>query len=94
MTLHGWRAWYANGGIFSSQDILPEDLPTFGMQAVVLYFEPPYREYIWGSDFIIWTGTTFVGSMTKLEGKVFPGSYISDEGFDYIQTQAMAAVSL
>lgn len=45
-----WRLYYADGSTFDSSDGRWEDAPSSGVQALMLYFKPPYRQFITGID--------------------------------------------
>lgn len=45
-----WRAWYADGAVYSSADVAWADLPAEGMVGVVVYLAHPYRRIVDGAD--------------------------------------------
>lgn len=50
--MHGWRAYYADGRTFASNEVLWLHLPPTGLVGVVVFLEPPYRRIIDGHDWI------------------------------------------
>ncbi len=57
MKVMGWRAWYADGAVYSSLDMDWDALPDDGVISVVLYFDEPtpagspLRRIMEGHDF-------------------------------------------
>lgn len=52
--VRGWRAWYADGSEFSSETHNILQLPTTGLQIIMLYFRDGTRRIIESSDRVFW----------------------------------------
>jgi hypothetical protein len=44
LPVKAWRIYYADGSTFTSDDGTWAEAPPFGVQAVVYYHEPPYKD--------------------------------------------------
>lgn len=51
MTFLGWRCWYSDGEVYSSDEYEWEELPDDGLLVRMLYFEDGYREIQQGMDY-------------------------------------------
>lgn len=103
MNMIGWRAYYVDGRDFSSQNATPDDLPRTGLQAIVVYLDQehapgkPYREVLWGADYIVWNGHQWQNAMDPPECPtclIFPGIGSPDDEFEALQQRALAAETL
>ena len=92
----GWRAWYANGRVYHSATTPADSLPGVGLQIVVVYLKPPYREVVYGSEFIYFLRGRWAAVPTLSDipvgALVFPGSLIPDWKFDRLQRAAFDAM--
>lgn len=48
--MEGWKAWYADGSIYDSRSTRWTELPKTGIIGVVVYYEKPYRNLVYGGD--------------------------------------------
>lgn len=102
LKMRGWKVWYANGSVYSSKDYYWQDLPYKGVQAVVIYEDPPpYRTILTGGD---WYYLSPKGWMEKVPSEsweyfrsipcgvphplIKKGTGVSDEMYEAIKHEA------
>lgn len=99
-----WRAWYADGRVFSYKDVMWQKLPAKGLVGVVIYETPPYRRIMDGGDwFWLENGDLHVSATHDEWGKwvnppdvpckscVKQGQAMSNEAFEGIQKEMLEA---
>lgn len=95
--MNGWRAWYYDGTTIDSKNSSVDDLPEFGLQIIVEYLDPPFRN-IYHGEFLYWDGVKWYTAVTREEipigAKIFPGLLIPDPEFEWLQREAFAEESL
>lgn len=98
----GWRAWYDNGVVYDSRTTQWRDLPTDGLQVVVLYMDEehspgrPYRQIIMGMDYVWPSGNDYTGKEGSQPAGVNPGilkrgRWMSDSAYADVVTAALAS---
>lgn len=69
--LQGWRAYYDQGRIFDSSKVSWEDLPEWGVQFVICFFEGGGREIVMGEDEYVLRGSESVKYGLQLSDSEF-----------------------
>jgi hypothetical protein len=96
----GWRAWYPGGQVFSSIDTRFEDLPSDGVQVIMLYHADGTRRVMQGNDYYWRVRSDFgliYGHANEFDPARYPhatvirGKWTSDEDLAVIEREAMGA---
>lgn len=102
MQMEGWKAWYADGNIYSSSEISWKELPESGMLGVVVFLNPPYREIVSGGDWYYLDDDShpsctdtheewgeWVSKPDAPPDEIKQGEGVADEQWSKIQTEMM-----
>lgn len=87
--MQGWKAWYADGSVYSSHSTRWTDLPAFGIIGVVVYYEPPRRNLVYGGD---WYYLDEDGEPTCTETHPDWGSWVAAPGVPHDELKQSGAV--
>jgi len=77
LPIKSWRIYYADGSTFDSTQGSWADAPAFGVQCVVYYHEPPFKDiHVEANDEAVYT---YQGKGDNSDVKM--GLWMDDEGF-------------
>lgn len=95
MKIIGWRAYYAGGITYDSDETRYEELPD-GLIGVVEFLEPPYRKIVCGGDWLYmedgrWheTDTMWDGWVERPKVHAKRGKALPDEAWSKAQARML-----